>query len=348
MKHKYRFPHHLIGLALALIMFPGLIMVVLADDDDDDGEGVSSRLVMFEGRPAIRMEPVMLDEMRLKTVRLAEQSVQREIRTIGEVIDITPLLELRNRYLTLNSEREQAAAALELAEDSVDRLATLQKQDSNISIRELNAAKLDYRNTRIRLDALNGNLDALRGMIQQQWGGRLAQWILDMETDPLAPFSEDGGEVLIQIASPVENAPPEAIYVNNRDNRAGARQAGFLAPAARALAGRSGATYYYRADQNSLRYGMRLHVWLPDPEEAVSGYVLPRNAIVWYNGRPWFYIRKPGNHFVKQALLDYTITKQGWLVQDAELSGAEIVTQGSQLLLSEEYRWQIPDEDDDP
>lgn len=338
------------GFILAVTLFsswmPGLLKGVMADDDDDD-DGVSSRFVMFQGRPAIRMEQEMLDKIHVETTRLEEQSLLREIRTIGEVIDITPLLETRSRYLDLKSEKEQVSASLEVAGETVDRLSTLQSMESNISARELNAARLEYRKTKIRLDTLDRHIENIRGLMRQRWGGVLTDRAMNNQASGLPAFANDGEEAIILIQSPV-SSPPESIYINSRDERATAREAGYISPAARALANRLGDTYYYKTKGDRLRNGMHLYVWIPDPEQEISGYILPRNAVVWYNGRPWFYVREDDNHFVKKPVVEHVVTEQGWLLQEADLAGLDIVVAGSQLLLSEEYRWQIPDEDDDP
>lgn len=325
---------------------PGLQTGVMADDDDDD-EGVSSRLVMFQGRPAVRLEQEMLDKTHVETIRLEEQSLLHEIRTIGEVVDITPLLEARSRYLDLKSEKDQVSASLEVADDTVDRLSTLQSLESNISTRELDAAKLEYKKSKIRLDTLNSHIENSRNIIRQRWGGVLADWAMDSQSARLPVFAINGDEILLLVQSPVSGVP-ESIYVNSSDERTNARQADFISPAPRALANRRGDTYYYSTKREELRSGMRLYVWVPDPEQEISGYILPRNAIVWYNGRPWFYVREDDNHFVKKQVVEYIVTEQGWLVQDSDFAGLDVVIAGSQLLLSEEYRWQIPDEDDDP
>lgn len=326
---------------------PGLQTGALADDDDDDDEGVSSRLVMFQGGPALRLEQEILDKVHLKTIRLEEQSLLHEIRTIGEVVDITPLMEARSRYLDLKSEKEQVSASLEVAAETVDRLSTLRSMESNISDRELNAAKLEYRKAGIRLDTLTGQLDNARNILRQKWGDVLASWALDGQSTRHPVFAHDSEEGIILVQAPVSDVP-ESIYISSTDERSNARPADYISPATQALANRRGDTYYYRTNREGLRSGMRLYVWVPDPEKAISGYILPRDAIVWYNGRPWFYVREAGNHFVKKSVGGHIATGRGWLLQDLDLAGLDIVVEGSQMLLSEEYRWQIPDEDDDP
>jgi len=55
-----------------------------------------------------------------------------------------------------------------------------------------------------------------------------------------------------------------------------------------------------------------------------------------------------GDTFNREAITDYRIAGVDWLITAPELAGREIVTAGGQTLLAEEYRWRIPDEDDDP
>jgi hypothetical protein len=93
---------------------------------------------------------------------------------------------------------------------------------------------------------------------------------------------------------------------------------------------------------------MRLYAWVPDPQDRIEGILLPRDAIVWFNGRPWVYVRRSETVFMKQPVGEHIVMAGGWLLPDMQVDELEVVTAGNQLLLSEEYRWQIPDEDDDP
>jgi hypothetical protein len=69
--------------------------------------------------------------------------------------------------------------------------------------------------------------------------------------------------------------------------------------------------------------------------------------VIWYAGRQWVYIKVSDELFVRRALRTNHETARGWLTRDGFSAGELVVIAGGQMLLSEEFRWQIPEEDDD-
>jgi hypothetical protein len=321
-----------------------------ADEDDSntvDKSAVSGRTV-YEGRIAVMIKPDMQEKSAIKVARLKRDTVSYESLAIGHIVDITPLLELRSRYVKIQADRKMTAASLDYSTRNVKRLETLHSMDSNISNRELQEARLENTRESIRLEALDGELEAIRGQVMQDWGRVLTNWALGGKAGPLDALLQRN-EVLVMV-QPEREAVPAAsgtVYMNAEDDRGGARKAEFISAATRAAENGRGDTYYYRIDAAGLRSGMNLYVWVPDPARQVSGYILPRRAIVWDNGKPWYYIKKTADLFVKQSAADHVEAASGWLLIGIDLSKAEVVVQGSQLLLSEENRRQIPEEDND-
>jgi hypothetical protein len=59
------------------------------------------------------------------------------------------------------------------------------------------------------------------------------------------------------------------------------------------------------------------------------------------------YIKSDSETFIRRKIENYAVTPDGYFVENDLKPGEYIVTTGGQLLLSEEFRVQIPDEDDD-
>ena len=302
----------------------------------------------YDGQPAVRIEPGMQEKSAIKVARLKKETVSSEARAIGHIVDIGPLLEQRSRYARVQADRKMTAASLDYSERNLKRLETLHSMDSNISGKELQEARLENSREGIHLEALDRELEDVRGQVLQGWGRVITNWALSAKAGPLDTLLQR--EEVLVLVQPQREAVPAAggtAYMNAEDERSGARKAEFISAATRAAENRRGDTFYYRTDAAGLRSGMNLYVWIPDPARHISGYILPRSAIVWFNGKPWYYVKKTGDLFVKQSAADHVETASGWLLNDADLSQAEVVVQGGQLLLSEENRRQIPDEDND-
>jgi len=284
----------------------------------------------------------------IKTVQLQRTTVVHESRATGRVIDIAPLVDLRSRFFQVQGQRKSAAAALAYSRKSVKRLKSLHSMDSNISEKELQQAQLQRDRETIQLASLKREEASIRNSLRQEWGPVLTGWALQDGRSPLDALL-DLKQVLI-LVQPAGSEMPQAggpVYINRVDERGGARAAKFVSAATRAGRNRRGETFYYRAAAAALRSGMNLYVWVPRPTQHLSGYVLPRSAVVWFNGSPWYYVKQAANSFVKQPAENHVEVARGWLLNDADLSGKQVVVQGAQLLLSEEFRRQIPSEEGD-
>jgi hypothetical protein len=137
------------------------------------------------------------------------------------------------------------------------------------------------------------------------------------------------------------------VFVNREDNRQQARKAYFISAAPFSDNTLQGETYFFRANGDKIRIGMRLYVWLPNTGFTGEGVNIPTEAIVWHAGKPWVYIQIDEERFSRRSLLDPIQTSNSWLVKENVKVGEKIVISGAQTILSEEFKWAIPDEDDD-
>ena len=93
---------------------------------------------------------------------------------------------------------------------------------------------------------------------------------------------------------------------------------------------------------------MRLDAWVPESQEPVTGVMIPDDSIIWYAGQPWAYT-EIDNGLYQRVSLKHTLPAAEGLFDEQGLinPGDELVVDGAQTLLSEEFKWQIVEEDDD-
>jgi hypothetical protein len=70
----------------------------------------------------------------------------------------------------------------------------------------------------------------------------------------------------------------------------------------------------------------------------MSGVRIPADAVVWYGGQPWAYVRTGGTDFERRRIEQDHPTDGGFVVVHGFTPGEAVVVQGAQLLLSEESR----------
>ena len=94
----------------------------------------------------------------------------------------------------------------------------------------------------------------------------------------------------------------------------------------------------------------------------VDGVIVPNTAVVWHAGKSWVYRKRDAETFGRYEISTASELGDGWfqatapetgsdeaaLPQSASLvPGDEVVISGAQLLLSEELKYQIRNENED-
>jgi hypothetical protein len=97
---------------------------------------------------------------------------------------------------------------------------------------------------------------------------------------------------------------------------------------------------------------MRVNIEANSSTSSVSsGSVIPNQAVVWYGGKPWAYfkqgINKQGeDQFIRKPISTESEVATGWFNQGLD-TNSDVVVNGAQLLLSEEFKYQIKNENED-
>jgi hypothetical protein len=341
----------------ALALSAALALPAAGDDDDDaaapggmPASGGAAKAQSPAPPPAgtLRLTPARQKTSGLVVEPLQPVSFQPETTAYGKVLDIQPLLELRVRYRAARADAEVTAAALELARKNRDRLSTLHRADI-VAGRELVQAEAQWQTDRAKEEAARRLMGEIRREAQQAWGAELAHLALDGEA-PLFDDFLNHRRLLLLVALPSGYALPNGntpLFVARDSDRTRAVKAEPLSPAPRTDELVQGETWFYHTAGERLRSGMRVSVWAPLAGEKLDGVAIPLSAVVWQAGKPWVYRRIDAETFARTEIAAYRDYAGAWFVDRGFAPGEPIVVTGGQMLLSEEFRGQIPDEDDD-
>lgn len=92
---------------------------------------------------------------------------------------------------------------------------------------------------------------------------------------------------------------------------------------------------------------MQVNAVIPQQKNFTQGVIIPNTAVVWYGGQPWVYKKIQDDQFLRLSINTDVETDIGWFYTGNLKENDEIVTRGAQLLLSEEFKYQITNENDD-
>ncbi len=286
----------------------------------------------------------------IKTAKVNTAQFQGEIKSFGNVVSIDSLVEAKTSYLNLKTNANLARANSQHNVQQYQRLKTLNDDDKNVSDRAVQEAlaAVNADNSNISSNALQ--LKNLQNSMKLQWGESLAKLAFDDKLPLHLANLLNRKNVLIQVSLPITNATPtngSSINITPLNESGAPIKATYVSPASTSDSNGFGKTFYYSAPAEQLRIGMRVNVELGDSKsDAVKGVIIPSNAVVWYAGTPWAYFKQGKDQFVRKPISADTEVETGWFNQNLD-ANSEVVVSGAQLLLSEEFKYLIKNENED-
>jgi len=317
------------------------------DDDDDDDESSGDVATTPAGKMVVRIEDEIGAYAGIETVNLVQTSFFPESKALAIVVDLRPMLALRARHhqalaaLNVANVAERAAAA-ELA-----RLKTLAKGSGSVATKNVIYAEASWHEAKAKLQGLNFDLQATHDEALQIWGEVISSWILTEDSTQWHRLLSRQDSLLL-VTLPLDlslDKEVSDIRIARDGSRQQARKAIFVSAALATDQVIQGETYYFKTATGQLRTGMRLDAWLPEGSEPLNGVFIPDEAMVWNDGQAWVYVKLEDDLYQRRSLLSGLVAAGGVFMTDELSAGDTLVMRGSQMLLSEEFRWQIEGDD---
>lgn len=333
---------------LALLLLFAFIATAGDDEDDDGDDDAGARGTLVEvvaGRTRVHLEPDTLARFGI-TVGAAniEHHVAEQL-VFGETLDSAAILAARNTYAAARAARESAAATVGAQRALISRLTAMREQGlavDTIALAREQRQLTDF----IAAQRRSGfALESARQSALVQFGTQFGTRIMtpdDSMFEELLAGERHVISVPVRFAGSV-NSP---VFIGRSGQRADAVAGNWIGPDARSRVP-LGASYLVTTADPRLRNGMRVSVWLSNPDAAFDALRVPRRALVWHAGARWIYVELAAGVFERRrARVSATDTHTALLEPGAEPM-SRVVIAGATSLLGEEFRWSIPDEDDD-
>ena len=282
----------------------------------------------------------------LKTMVVTTSQHHAEFEAIGKVISIQPLLVLRERYLVAQAELNGAKARLKQTWQSLKRQQELFRNGITAK-RSLQEQEAQGLGDQALVDAAQIRLMAIASETRLMWGKELADWVLSDKTGKLKAFLSDQQQ-LLQITLPANKqltSEVDTLFVEPSGQRNKAHSASLISRSTQLDSSLQGESYFFQTNADGLNIGTKVTAWIPEPTIEQSGVVVPETAVIWYMDQVYVYIKVAKDAFSRRLIKEFSLVRDGYFLKDAITAGEEVVTTGGQMLLSEELRGQIPDED---
>jgi multidrug efflux system membrane fusion protein len=270
--------------------------------------------------------------LHLKIVALSAASAPPEFIGYGRVLDPTPLA-------ALVSEWAVARAAAHASDQDLERTKILHKQNT-ASVRALQSAESTAERDRL-------SVEAIRDRISLSWGRVIARRP-DLSGLLGALTAQD--RVLVRVELPAgeaPTAPPHRARLAALSDTEKTIEAEFLGPVPATDPQLQGQGFLFLTHHNALNLtpGAAVTAYLELGGEALSGVWVPASALLRYDSRLWVYTQHSETSFVRTPVVLGPPGPNGWLITQGVRPDDKVVTQGAQVLLSEELKPQtsLPD-----
>jgi len=262
------------------------------------------------------------------------------ITAYGQVLDLQPLINLRNSYVTAEANIRKFAAQTLVSRNEYNRTKTLFDFNKNVSEKDLQSSEASYNSDRADSAAAVENLSGLTGEIRRQWGNVITGWISGHSTVVKDLIENKLSVILITIpagANLVQALPAASIQA--ADGKI--LPAHFISISPKTNPSIQGVNYLYSVPAySSLSSGTNVVARFTIGRK-IEGVVIPDPAVVWWNGNAWIYVKTAGDQFSREMISLTDHVAEGWFVSGGVKPGNEIVVRGAQLLLSQELRPQV-------
>jgi len=349
----------IIGLQAFLIIVLFWVLVFYGKDEYDsynqaqeEEVATPNRVNQVKGATVVTLSKDGQKQSDIQIVRLAGSHHQKTLNTLGNVISIDTLIELRTRYLNAKANANIARASLANSKQDYQRMQALNKDDRNVSDHVMLAAQATFKADQAKVQAAETEASNLNDTMRQTWGETLANEASKESASAGLQALLQHKEVLLLITLPSDTnvKAGETISVVPTGAQTKAINAKLVAASPQTDSTIQGRTYYFRAPAENLRAGMRVSVEMKDAasSKASDGVTVPASAVVWYAGKPWVYKKQSDESFIRLPISTDNETNGGWFNRSEQLAaGDNLVVNGAQLLLSEEFKYQIKNENQD-
>ena len=281
---------------------------------------------------------------------ISESKKRSLYSSYGYVVNLKNLIDYRTNYLNINFEINKLNTQLKEEGEHFKILKSLNEDNKNISDSVVGEKEIEINNLRNNLNIQKNNKNNLLQLISQEWGNPFKELLTHPKKSLLKNiFNSEIRLLKITITNnETHKSPPSELMVSSLSQPKNKYKANFITKSPIGDLDIQGKSYFYLTSSNNLMMGSKINAYIEIDENIdVKKFHIPKSAIVWNDGKPWIYAKASDNSFLRYPLFKMEEVDNGWIVQFENIPPKTIVIKGAQLLLSEEYKHLITNENED-
>lgn len=310
---------------LALVVLTACSGTAHPSQGDEGGGNEPAEASATAPSGTVEVKAEMQRALRFTIESLRTATAPRQIFGYGRVLDPQPLA-------ASVSEWSAAQAAAAASEEELHRVESLEKQNT-ASMRAVQAAEA----TAVRNRTL---AQSIRDSLELSWGRTLVR-----RTDlaALVQALVAQSRLIIRVDLPAgegASTEPRLALLTSLADPHSTLEAEYLGPAPTTDQELQGRGFLFLTSNNPLQLaaGAAVSAALELAGGGIHGVFLPHSAVVRYEAQTWVYRQRSPTSFVRVPVSLGAALPGGWLITDGLQPNDRIVTQGAQVLLSEELK----------
>lgn len=320
---------------------------LLADDDDDEIKTTTKVAASSQG--LVILDKVSQVNSGLKTIKTQPVVYRAEKLSYGLALSMEALLSAQNQYLNALAQQSGAQAKMTFNRNNINRLSYLHKEGI-VSSRALQDQQATLQVEQAALDSSHYLSQQIISNTRLNWGSALTDWMI--KSSPTFSDLINQRRTLLKITVPADGSLNgnilKTIFVGPAGQREQAVSAQLISVAPQTDTFSQGQQYFYQIPARpGIKAGMRLSAWVPMQQQPQTGVIIPESALCWHLGQALVFVKIAEQQFSHRVISGYHKVAGGYFVSSAIKAGEEIVSTGAQMLLSQEFKGQIPSEDND-
>ena len=305
------------------------------DDDDDDDDDEVNRLIYHNDKIAIKLSPEEIKSAGITVSKLDKGniSVKEEVNAIS--IEAKYLFDLYKQYEMLSINKNKKLIKKEFNEKKYLKLKSLYEEQGSVAFKEIEEVRLSLRLVENELSLLKKDMELLISEITLLYGKLMVNDILGNKKIINSLISNTSSLLILEDINNREDSiykfnNAELIFLNTYSGKSNLR----------------GNVGIYLAKNLNISAHSKIIISL-DTDQNLHGYFLPKKSLVYYGGKIWVYATENNGIFYRIEVNNFTHIDKDRVFIPGEMLNIDFVNTGAQILLAEEFRSQIMQEDDD-
>ena len=327
---------------------------IQSDEDEADEEIIIDYTTVVDGIKQIQLPTSVETNSNIQYEKIKKTQINQKKLNYGMVQNLGPLISKRTNLGRVSHQIKKVRNKIRIEKKQLVALSALNEDNKNISDLTISKKEIEISDLENQLNIYMNEETGILSSIRQEWGDFFVLATKN-KNDPLNKILKNKNQLIsLSITQRLrEELPPRNIVIIPSISSSPEIKGEFLSSAPMVNPSIVGKNFFYVTDNNKLKIGERISAYVAQPNDQKNYVLVPNSSVVWSNGQPWAYIRiKSNGNFERRSLQGMREaengSENGWIVPKGKINvDDEIVTNGAQLLLSEEFKYQIKNENED-